>query len=365
MTEPNGFWESGTAGSEEFDEDLMNACLVQFDTKANLDLLTDRAGMFGYSSDDQRFWRSDGADLINLAIIEIGVDAAKPAASAANNGRVFWATDTLTLYIVGGGVQYLVSDQNVVIDHVALADAHAQYQKEAEKNAANGYAGLDAGGLVIESDISADIARVSALHAEDHQSRHDRAGADEIDGDVIDIDYTPTNYVPDTTPAEVTDVNELTSHLKGIDTKLSSALPGKKAALESVGPNDTVLQNDDDFSFAALANTDYYVMAYLDITGGGGFKGNFSLPSGTISGIVKAFNEENSGSGSVVTEFEEFTTTFSLTAAGGATVVNHWILHAMISIAGTPGTIQFQFAQNVNNGTPITLNANSFMIIQG
>lgn len=205
MTEPNGFWEDATAGQEEFDEDLMNACLIQYDTKVNLDLLTDRAGMLGYSSDDNRFWRNDGAALINLAVVEFGVDAAKPTASAANNGRVFWATDTLTLYVVGGATQYIVSDQNVVVDHVALGDPHTQYQKESEKSAANGYPSLDAGTLVPQVELP------------DHESRHDRTGADEIDGDVIDIDYTPTNYIPDTAPAEVTHVDELTSHLKGLD----------------------------------------------------------------------------------------------------------------------------------------------------
>ena len=220
MVAPSGFWDTGVAGEEEFSQDLMNACLAQIGSKVTIDALTDRDGMFSFSNDDHRFWRSDGAAQINLGIIEFGVDAVKPAASAANNGRVFFATDTLTLYVVDSATQYLVSDQNVVVDHVALADAHTQYQKESEKGVANGYAGLDAGGLVVESDISALIARDTELHNEDHQARHDRAGADEIDGDVIDIDFTPASYVPDTAPAEVTHVDELTSHLKGIDNAL-------------------------------------------------------------------------------------------------------------------------------------------------
>ena len=202
MVAPSGFWLSGTAGQEEFAQDLMNACVVQLGTKVTIDALTDRAGMFSFSSDDKRLWRSDGAAQINLGIIEFGVDAVKPAASAANNGRVFFATDTLTLYVVDSATQYLVSDQNVVVDHVALADPHTQYQKESEKGSANGYAPLDGSGLILDSDIPVAIARDSELHVEDHEARHDRAGADPIDGDVIDIDYTPTHYVPDTAPAE-------------------------------------------------------------------------------------------------------------------------------------------------------------------
>ncbi len=250
MTEPNGFWESGTAGQEEFDEDLMNACLIQLDTKVNLDLLTDRAGMFAHSSDDKRFWRSDGADLINLAVIEFGTDAAKPAASAANNGRVFWATDTLTLYIVLNATQYLVSDQNVVVDHVGEGDPHVQYQKESEKSAVNGYASLDGSTLVPQAELP------------DHADRHPKGGADEIDGDIIDIDFTPSVYTPNTAPAEVTDVDELTSHLKGIDDQF--AITGvKKETFTGSG------------TYTKPANA--LLLRVLSVAGGGGGAGGGTI----------------------------------------------------------------------------------------
>ena len=41
-----------------------------------------------------------------------------------------------------------------VTAHVALSDPHAQYQKESEKDAANGYAGLSAGSKIASSQIS-------------------------------------------------------------------------------------------------------------------------------------------------------------------------------------------------------------------
>ena len=50
-----------------------------------------------------------------------------------------------------------------------------------------------------------------------HASTHPRAGADELDGDTLDIDFTPVNYTPTTDPSEVTHVDELTAHLAGID----------------------------------------------------------------------------------------------------------------------------------------------------
>ena len=56
-----------------------------------------------------------------------------------------------------------------------------------------------------------------------HAPTHVRGGTDEIDGDVIDIDYVPTNYTRDPTPPEVTNVEELTAHLAGIDNALGQS----------------------------------------------------------------------------------------------------------------------------------------------
>lgn len=53
-----------------------------------------------------------------------------------------------------------------------------------------------------------------------HASSHIQGGVDEIDGDQLDIDFSPTNYTPSTTPAEVTDPGHLTSHLAGLDNAL-------------------------------------------------------------------------------------------------------------------------------------------------
>jgi hypothetical protein len=50
-----------------------------------------------------------------------------------------------------------------------------------------------------------------------HASDHERAGSDEIDGDHLDIDFSPSNYTPATTPAEAANVDDLAAHLYGID----------------------------------------------------------------------------------------------------------------------------------------------------
>lgn len=58
-----------------------------------------------------------------------------------------------------------------------------------------------------------------------HAPTHIRGATDEIDGDKIDIDWAPSNYTRDVSPPQVTNVEHLTSNLKGIDDKLGQ-IPG-------------------------------------------------------------------------------------------------------------------------------------------
>jgi hypothetical protein len=55
-----------------------------------------------------------------------------------------------------------------------------------------------------------------------HASTHITGGSDEIDGDQLDIDFTPTNYTPDISPAEVTNLDHLSAHLQGINNALGN-----------------------------------------------------------------------------------------------------------------------------------------------
>jgi len=71
-----------------------------------------------------------------------------------------------------------------------------------------------------------------------HASTHARAGTDVIDGDVLDIDFTPTYYVPSVVPPEVTHVDELTAHLAGVDSYLGVTIPA--AFLKLDASNDPV-----------------------------------------------------------------------------------------------------------------------------
>ena len=56
-----------------------------------------------------------------------------------------------------------------------------------------------------------------------HASTHITGGSDEIDGDQLDIDFTPTFYTPTTAPAEASDLDHLAAHLAGIDVAIGAA----------------------------------------------------------------------------------------------------------------------------------------------
>ncbi len=60
----------------------------------------------------------------------------------------------------------------------------------------------------------------AGIAAASHAATHISGGSDVIDGDRIVIDFSPTNYTQDTSPAQVTLVTELTAHLAGIDNEI-------------------------------------------------------------------------------------------------------------------------------------------------
>jgi hypothetical protein len=87
---------------------------------------------------------------------------------------------------------------NPVTAHEAAADPHTGYQKESEKGALNGYASLDAGGKVPDTQIPDAIARDTELHAENHATRHAENGADEVLVEDLGTAGLTANRVPKT-----------------------------------------------------------------------------------------------------------------------------------------------------------------------
>ena len=79
------------------------------------------------------------------------------------------------------------------------------------------------GALDMGAQQITNVGNVDGVDVSAHASRHERAGADEIDGDHVDIDFTPSNYTPSIVPAEAAHVDDLAAHLAGIDDALGSA----------------------------------------------------------------------------------------------------------------------------------------------
>lgn len=114
---------------------------------------------------------------------------------------------------------------------------------------------------------------VDGVDVSNHNARHIRGGADEIDGDKIDIDFTPINYTPTTSPAEVTNVDELTAHLAGIDGYLGNT------GITVEEDDGTVVVNADTINFEDN----------LDVTNDGG-KATIKLSDSiTVSGTINGY----------------------------------------------------------------------------
>jgi hypothetical protein len=105
------------------------------------------------------------------------------------------------------------------VDHGSLLglldDDHPQYLLVNGTRAMSGNLDMGANDVV-------NVGLVDGVDVSAHASRHVSGGADQIDGDVLDITYVPTNYTRDITPPEVTSLVELTAHLAGIDNALAA-----------------------------------------------------------------------------------------------------------------------------------------------
>lgn len=67
----------------------------------------------------------------------------------------------------------------------------------------------------------------------------------DIDGDQLDIDFTPSNYTPSTAPAEASDVDDLAAHLAGIDNKLAAIDDGTSNQVAITANGESVIVDND------------------------------------------------------------------------------------------------------------------------
>ena len=212
-------------------------------------------------------------DRDNGGVLVIGSGTAFPSSPQA--GEVFWRTDQTTLWRrndannaweqIEANITASTIDHNS-LNNLTVGDPHTQYFLVDGSKALTG--NLDAGGNNVNNvgtvdgrDVSVDgtnldnhIADLNNPHQTSidnivpgtlaqlnanitdatlddvnnprtpstHAFTHEQGGSDEIDGDQLDIDFTPTNYTPDTSPAQVNDADQLSAHLAGIDNAIGT-----------------------------------------------------------------------------------------------------------------------------------------------
>ena len=130
--------------------------------------------------------------------------------------------------LASGGTFAEQTHTHLLADITDSGDAAAKGVTGLDADAVTGTAGTAGNLLEWNSDGDAvdSGSATSDFASATHASTHILGGSDEIDGDQIDIDFTPSNYTPDTSPAEVSDVDHLSAHLKGIDAELGSGAGG-------------------------------------------------------------------------------------------------------------------------------------------
>ena len=201
MTTASGFWAESSAGNEEFEEVNMNRTLLQTDTYANLQTILDKEGMLGYDTTYNRFLTVDGGSIIAVQRIVLTTEANLPTFATEHAYSLYYTTDNKKLrYIGNAGTEYIVGYGDV-------------------SNSNSNITNVDSTASSYGSGTTLAFENPRHQHA---LNAHEKGGTAEIDGDKIDIDYSPTNYTPSTTPSVVNNVDNLSAHLAGIDDKIGN-----------------------------------------------------------------------------------------------------------------------------------------------
>lgn len=129
-----------------------------------------------------------------------------------------------------------------------------------------------------------------------HAPRHLSGGADEVDGDRVDIDFVPTNYTRTLKAPYTTLLEELTSHLEGIDIGLDPGQVGSSLFVTSF--EDDTLSSTTSSTFQQKATVNFtadagqYLLFYDAIlsasSGNGRFNVQVQLDNTTVLGSLSS-----------------------------------------------------------------------------
>jgi microcystin-dependent protein len=102
----------------------------------------------------------------------------------------------------------------------------------------------------IKSVLSGDVQPSTVAHA----SSHIRGGSDIIDADRAQVDFIPTRYTRDSSPAEAGTVTDLTAHLKGIDTLVGQGHIVCTSSTRPTSPSTGTMIYETDTGFIVIYN---------------------------------------------------------------------------------------------------------------
>jgi hypothetical protein len=138
-------------------------------------------------------------------------------------------------------------------------------------------------------------------------------------------------------------------------------LAAVKGSNQSV-TNSTVLVNDSALVVSVAASATYWFQLFCEYEGvnGADLKWQFTVPAGATVHGVTMYHQVSSGLGITWDQFAAATTK---TAAGsGAGTAVCMTAFGTCATAGTAGSLQFQFAQNVANATATIVHAGSSLV---
>jgi hypothetical protein len=125
-----------------------------------------------------------------------------------------------------------------------------------------------------------------------------------------------------------------------------------KTADQAATQNSTTFQNDNTLSFAVNANTTYVFDAWIpvnDSNTGADLKYTFTAPTSSTLLIMTSYS--TSGTPSTGQTICNITASAQSCANTAVNLTNHFIqVRGYVGVAGTAGTVQFQFAQSTSTG---------------
>ena len=210
-------------------------------TRAQLDAMTLAEGELAYVTDEDTLYIGSGSTHYLVGRVIMGSTPTDPGVAGEfhvntttqklyySNGTNWVAINDPSYFLTGGGLE-IDADRLDIDWNPSYSTPATVSETTSVDNLTSHLKGIDTaiGG---KSDTGhnhdATYSVLAHTHAAlysalDHDASHITGGSDVIDGDKLEVSWSPANYTRTLVTNYSTSTSDLTSHLKGIDTALSS-----------------------------------------------------------------------------------------------------------------------------------------------